>query len=85
MQMTACEENKSSDGGPSVGDIQLCGQRRFVLILWGKIELDEFKKLKSRVTGTKREKDSIKSPLKIKDFDPENDEKPLKFESWRVS
>lgn len=37
------------------------------------------------MTGTKREKDSIKSPLKIKDFDPENDEKPLKFESWRAS
>lgn len=37
------------------------------------------------MTGTKREKDSIKRSLKIKDFNPENDEKPLKFESWRVS
>lgn len=33
------------------------------------------------MTGTKREKDSIK----IKDFDPKNDEKALKFLSSRVT
>lgn len=31
--------------------------------------------------GTNREKDSIK----IKDFDPKSNEKPLKFLRWRIT